>query len=97
MKNSDKHLSFDDSHFRDSLARKIRFSFDGEVELLTKQINALQEKLKIAIEERYAMELAKSKGWEQFDVSEIISDYDRESYFNFLGSQEEFNSIFKQD
>lgn len=96
MKNLEKHQSLSDSHVRDFLAKKVGYSFEGEVEMLTDQIAALQQQLETAKESRAALELIKSRGWKDFDVSESIDDYSRSSYFPFIGTDEEYASIFNK-
>lgn len=95
MKNEDIHNSFSEKEIRDFLGKRVGFGYDGEVEIIESQINELNEKLKKAKESQAARDLVKSKGWEEFDVSDDISDYKYGEYFSFVGTKKEYKQLME--
>ena len=96
MKNKNIHNGLDNKNVRDFLSKRTWYGFDGEVEAIEKQINDLQEKLKKAKESQATRDLIRLNGWDEFDVSDEIEDYQRGEYFNFVGTKEEYKQLKKK-
>ena len=95
MKNENIHEKFSDSEVRDFLSKQLGHSYAGEVAHLKEQIRQLEERLSIAKRSEAARTLIVEKGWSEHDVSDLITDYNRDTYFPFVGSKEELNLTFK--
>ena len=90
MKNIDKHNKLTEPDVRDFLAKEAsNFGYVGEVEHIRNQILLLEEKLKEAENFEAINKIVESKGWLFFDVSDDIEDYNKDDYFNFIGSLKE--------
>jgi len=92
MKNFDIHKGLDKRDLRDFIGKYI-FNDTGEhyIKSMETQVAELMERIKKA---RIAMgirEVATVLGWEGFDVSGDIEDYDRETYISFIGTVDEYN------
>jgi hypothetical protein len=94
MKSIDKHEALPSSNIRDFLEKQLGHGYEGEVENLRLLIAGLQEELEIAKRSQAARELMKSRGWEEFDVSDEVEDYKTGEYFSFVGTQEERDLVF---
>lgn len=94
MKNAAIHSILHESEIRDFLAKNVSKGYGTSVKLIEEKIKALQEELEVAKREEAALELIKAKGWEVFDVSDEISDYLYQDYSPFVGTKEEYESIF---
>ena len=90
MRNADKHKKLADQNVRDFLAKEAsNVGYVGEAENIRTQISHLEEKLKEAEKFEAINKIAESKGWLFFDVSDDIEDYNKDDYFNFIGSLKE--------
>jgi hypothetical protein len=94
MKNKDIHVLFEGKEIRDFLAKSLKVSECGSSpSFIEKEIKKLEEELKKAKQFEGAMELIKKQGWEEFDVSNEIEDYNSDTYFPFIGTEEEAKQI----
>lgn len=103
MENKDIHNGLDKKEIRDFLA-KMRIKEGSScnymplevISTLEKQIIHNQEVI-LNIKAYSAInELIKSCGWNTFDVSNDISKYDPKTYFEFIGTDEEFKTLEKK-
>ena len=97
MRNADKHELFADADVRDFLSQQLGFSYPGEVAHLQKQIADLTERLSAAKKAEAAMTLIIEKGWRDHDVSDLITDYDANNYFSFVGTDDELKLALGND
>lgn len=95
MKNLEKHEGLDSKELRELLAKGLeKTSYVSSIELLTIQLKKIEEDLKLAKErEAYKVIMVKF-GWKEIDVSDEIEDFRGDSYFSFVGTEEEKNVIF---
>ena len=98
MKNSKIHSTLEeDSAIRDFLASFLDANSNdpGKTKFLEEKIRSLQEQLLRAKQADAALALANQNGCEDFDVSDFIDDYSRNTYFPFIGTREELASVIK--
>ena len=96
MKNSEIHKGFEKQEIRDFLAKQYRegmMNSTGSVEQLQKRINQLKEELEYAKQSEAARALMTTLGWKPYDIERVISDYDSNSYFPFVGTEKELFSL----
>ena len=97
MKNVDIHQGFANASIRDFLAQEheiaSRQTFGRSSQDIEEEINTLQEKLQFAKRYEATLELAQSRGWQFWDVSDDVEDWDFDSYMSFLGTEEEYDSL----
>ena len=93
MKCNEIHDNLENKEVRTFLAKKIGYGYYGEVESLELQIKKLQEELALAKESKAARDLIKLNGWQEFDVSDLISHYKMGMYFPFIGTEEEIKIL----
>ena len=92
MKNSEIHTGLSESATRDFLASFLGAKsgyYPGVVEALERRIRSLQDKLIKVKQAEAALDLCSQRGWEDFDISDYISDYTKVDYFPFIGTKEE--------
>jgi hypothetical protein len=95
MRNEEQHNGLDKKEIRDFLAKQLgRYSYDGEVDAIKKRIDDLQADLERAKRSKAARDLIALNGWQIFDISDDIDDYDTIKYFEFVGTQEERDQVF---
>ena len=98
MKNEDIHKRFNQKEIRDFLAQELRESQkEGgfvSVEYAEEQIKHFQDILKYAKKFEATKCLMIEKGWEDWDITDYIL-YDRETYFPFVGTEEERNKLLE--
>ena len=100
MENKDIHKDFCDREVRDFLAReltqsRIKCGFIS-VEYAEKQIREFQHVLKHARKVRAIEYLIAEKRWEEYDISDEIIRYNKETYFPFIGTKEEYDKLMQQ-
>lgn len=97
MKNLEKHEGLESKELRELLAKGLeKTSYVSSIELLTIQLKKIKEDLKLAKErEAYKIIMAKF-GWKDIDVSDDIEDFTGDSYYSFVGTEEEKNIIFNK-
>jgi hypothetical protein len=94
MKNKEVHQQLSQPNVRDFLANLCKgHSFIGEVDYLEKQITKLQERLLVARNFESAHTIIVNNGWGIHDISDDISDYSSETYFSFIGTEEELEAL----
>lgn len=76
------------------LAKQIGWGYEGEIETIERWIAEKQVELEKAKRSQAARDLIKLNGWDHFDVSDDVDDYEREKYFDFVGTQEERDKVF---
>ena len=94
MKNENKHDGLTDSNVRDFLGKQLGYGYEGEVKIIQAKIAELQNELAIAKKSQAARDLIRINGWAEFDVSDDIENYHRDSYFSFIGTVDEKNLVF---
>lgn len=93
LNNENKHNGLEMSEIRDFLGKGLMSSGKFySVESLMEQINELKERLNEAKKYDCIVELIKSLGWEDFDVSDDVY-YDNNTYFNFVGTKKEYDKF----
>lgn len=99
MNNSDVHNHLSDKEIRDFLGKQLQQCFLGQAgnttEWLEKEIARLQKRLEVTRQYIALQKLVKNHGWQDFDISDEIP-YDRETYFNFIGTVDEYEELLKQ-
>lgn len=97
MNNEDIHKGLDKQEIRDFLAKQLRdASKDGGMvpsEYLEKEIAKLQATLKTSKTREATLQLIKICGWDWYDTSDYVL-YNSETYFDFIGSKEEYEKVF---
>ena len=98
MNNKSIHEGLSQKEIRDFLAQQLR---QGERkggltsrEDVEDQIRRLQVLLKSIKKVEMMRTLIEEKGWKEWDASDYIL-YDRESYFPFVGTEEEYNKFLE--
>ena len=94
MKTEDMHKGLDKPEIRNFLAQGIGHSYEGEVEYLKGKISELEEQLEKAVKVQASCELIESNGWQWFDVSDEVKNYDKQTYHSFVGTEDEVMSVF---
>ena len=96
MDNKNIHEDFSQKEIRDYLAKELKL-YEGSaisIKSLEKQIETLQERLRQAKNYESVLHLIEEKCWQDWDISEYIP-YDRETYFPFIGTKDEFNKLLE--
>lgn len=96
MKNEEIHNGLDKKEIRDFLSQwKRREGLIGrasEIGFIESEIKELQERLIHCKNHLGITSLIESNGWKEFDVSDDVP-YDKDTYFSFLGTEEEFKKF----
>lgn len=95
MKCTEIHSKFEDKRVRDLLSVNLTNALLN-VHTLQEQIRVLQQQLDKALDAEAAKKMMCKLGWQEFDVSDLVEDYNREEYLNFIGTQEEYDTLFKR-
>jgi len=93
MKNKDQHKGLKHAGIRDFLSKSLKYSYEGEVEIIEEQMKKLQANLERAKTYQASYALVQSKGWEYFDSSDECEDYRDGHYTPFVGTEEEFSQM----
>lgn len=94
MQNINIHQGMDKKEIRDFLAKELQKGFaEAPIEFLENEIKRLQECLERSKKYEACMTLIRQNGWEIFDISDDIADYHKETYFPFVGTEEEKNLL----
>ena len=98
MKAVEIHNSLDKKEIRDFLGKELHdlSTITSIPECLEQKIIELQNELKQCRRKQALIELINYLGWEEFDVSVEITDYDWDTYIDFIGTEEEYKSIILQ-
>ncbi len=103
MENKDIHNGLDKKEIRDFLAKSrakegnsCSYMKLDTIQIMEKQIIKLQEYIQ-HIKNLDAIEtLIKINDWKNFDVSDDVTKYNPETYFEFLGTEEEFKELINK-
>ena len=95
------YCEIEDEQTRMFLARQLKESqknagYLTDVDYLKTQLNEIQTKLEYAKIHEGLKNLMKKMGWKEFDVSDYVN-YDSHTYFDFIGTEEEYNTRFGDD
>ena len=96
MHNLDIHKNFDRSDVRDFLAQELersRSTVNQSVEWLESEIARYQKALSIARQRDTVLELIKGCGWAMQHVDTVGIQCDSETYFPFVGTEEEYEEL----
>lgn len=97
MKCANIHNNLEDKEIRDMLSKVWTASnFGGsrdEVDRLRNLLEEVQQKLKLAEQAYAAKQLIDMKGWQLFDVSDDVEDYNKDCMM-FVGTQQEKDQLF---
>ena len=97
MKNEEIHKGYSQSEIRDFLSQGLEASRIGGgigVKYIEGEIERFQILLRDAKKYEAIIQLIEDKNWEEWDIEDIIP-YDRETYFSFIGTEEEYNKLIK--
>jgi len=95
MKTQDTHKSLPNEQIRDLLGRIYQDTFMARPsKFIEEQIKKLNEELEEAKRGEAVRLLINSLGYMLFDVSDEIEDYSPTTYIPFIGTTEEYRSLF---
>ena len=98
MNNVDIHKTLSDIGVRDYLGKELNKNYSFmTVEQSKVLLDAAQAQYDKAIKYAALDSLIKSNGWEWLDCSDEIDDYSPATYFNFVGTKDEYKKIFGDD
>lgn len=95
MKNSEIHNELDDKEIRNFLAKELyksRIIGCVGVKYIEVEIERLQKNLEAAKRYEGIVSLIEKMNWKEFDIGDYVH-YDSETYFPFLGTQEEYERL----
>jgi hypothetical protein len=93
LTNENKHFGLIEKDLRDAISKMLKENNHYEpVEYLEERIRELNIRLAQARITDGLLEIMKQKKWKDYDVSEYV-DYDNKTYFNFIGTEKEYNSL----
>jgi len=94
MENSEKHSKLPEALMRDFLGKSIKdCGYPRKKETIENEIKKLSNELEKAKISEGIFSIIKLKGWYELDVSDEITDYNPETYFNFIGTKEEHKNL----
>lgn len=98
--NEEKHAGLPQREIRDALGklhrehyRKCHIWDERGLEYLEQQLKELQEKVEAARMSAGLSRTIKALGWQLNDVSDHLCNYDKETYFEFIGTEEEADAF----
>lgn len=91
MKNEEIHRGFSQSEIRDFLAQELR---ESQKEGGFVSVEYAEDQIKHFQKFEATKYLMTEKGWEDWDITDYIL-YDRETYFPFVGTEEERNKLLE--
>ena len=97
MKNEEIHREFTQQEIRDFLSQELEASRIGGgigVKYIEGEIERFQVLLRDAKKYEAIIQIIEDKNWKEWEISEDIP-YDRENYFPFIGTKEEYNKLMK--
>lgn len=98
MKSEDIHNGLDKENLRNYLSKLERTeAFQGragEIPYLEKELERIKERLIHCKNHEAIITMIKINGWELFDVEDFVP-YNKDTYFLFLGTNKEFESLKK--
>lgn len=100
MKNEEIHRGFSQSEIRDFLSQELRDArMEGgvgisSVKYIEEQVEKYQKLLKCAKKFQSLKQIIEDKNWGEWDIEDVIS-YNRETYFSFIGTEEEYYKLMK--
>ncbi len=98
MKNVDIHNGLKDKEIRDFLSQSIPkiSDFVGNEIHCREMIEKYQKGLVIAQKYSGALRLLEQMGWSEHDVSDDIDDFEPDTYFDFIGTKEEYHLLLEK-
>ena len=97
MKNDEIHNAFEDRELRDFISKTLRINkvYDRteEINIKIRELNNQLEKAKI---QEALLLLLKKSNWQLYDVSDDVL-YNKDTYFDFIGTLEEYETVFKKE
>lgn len=100
MKQSEVHQNLSDENLREWLAQEwSRATTEGgygedHLRHYEQKIEELKRKIEACKRFAAVETVLKMKGWEWFDVSDDVSDYSEQTFYGFVGTEEERASRF---
>ncbi|MEK6878997.1 MAG: hypothetical protein AABY22_05285 [Nanoarchaeota archaeon] len=97
MENDEIHNAFEDRELRDFISKTLRINkvYDRTEEINIK-IRELNNELKKAKIQEALLLLLKKLSWQLYDVSDDVL-YNKDTYFDFIGTLEEYETVFKKE
>lgn len=101
MKNKDLHDGLDKKEIRDFLSKQYQkegreCNWSSDIEFLEKELEKHKKMLESAYTFKGIKHLINIQGWRNFDVSDNIENYDKDNYFEFIGTDEEFKNLLNK-
>lgn len=94
MKNNEIHDGLDKKEIRDFLAKEFnKVPCSGNIEEAQKELSEAQKRLDGIIKRRVIERLISDNKWNIFDISDDIEDYKPGTFFQFVGTEEEYKKL----
>ena len=98
MLNHDIHNKLSDKNIRTLIAKGLAVHEYSSVAHLEQQLatvtKELHERIERAKMKQATTTIMQKYGWQEFDVSDLITDYKTDQYYPFVGTVNEYNEVF---